>query len=331
MITEIEDAVIVWNYDDKYNGARIMRVYTAMPSYTIPEYLDKIKVTSVGPYCFSDVNNVKRYMEISDDLKKRIETVTADKGFCEFCGNYIESIGIADSVVEISNNAFYNCRNMKKLLIGSMLTEFGSDIFMNCRKFHELDINCNINEKTGLKQLLSRYGNDLKVKFIVNGTVSAEIFYPEYTESYDEIAPAHIFGRNITGEGFRARQCFNNDVPDMAKYDKIFAKASVEESISTVCEMAMSRLMYPVALGDSAREAYLDYIKTHDKEIVSIITARKDIWRLKFLCQENRVSVAAVDAGIACASEMEWGEGVASLLKWKHEFFDNIKKKRYEF
>ena len=52
--------------------------------------------------------------------------------------------------------------------------------------------------------------------------------YPEYTESYDEIAPAHIFGRNITGEGFRARQQFQDGIVQFAGYDAIYPKVIAE-------------------------------------------------------------------------------------------------------
>lgn len=60
-------------------------------------------------------------------------------------------------------------------------------------------------------------------------TGQTAVFYPEYYENYDEIAPAHIFGRSIEGEGFRARQCFKEGVPDLSQYDTIFPKACAEE------------------------------------------------------------------------------------------------------
>ncbi len=46
--------------------------------------------------------------------------------------------------------------------------------------------------------------------------------YPEYYESYDELGPAHIFELNLTGEGFRARQCFKEGVILLNAYDEIF-------------------------------------------------------------------------------------------------------------
>ena len=83
----------------------------------------------------------------------------------------------------------------------------------------------------------------------------AFLLYPEYYERYDTIAPAHIFGLNIEGEGFRARQCFRGDMIDFAAYDAIFGKACAEESVTTLGRMSLDRLMTPVSLSESSRLA----------------------------------------------------------------------------
>ena len=76
----------------------------------------------------------------------------------------------------------------------------------------------------------------------------ARLLFPEYYESYDEIAPAHVFGRNIEGEGFRARQCVRAGEIDFALYDSIFQKACAEERETTLNRLALNRLCYPVGL-----------------------------------------------------------------------------------
>lgn len=53
--------------------------------------------------------------------------------------------------------------------------------------------------------MLSRIYSEIEVTYIKEEKVIAKVLYPEYSEVYDEIAPAHIFGRNIEGEGFQGK------------------------------------------------------------------------------------------------------------------------------
>ena len=134
---------------------------------------------------------------------------------------------------KVGNYAFYNCTALEMLVTGKYLEEIGSDAFMNCKKFHFLTVRCDVGERSGAKQILSRISADMEVTF-AGKTGQTVVFYPEYYESYDEIAPAHIFGRSIEGEGFRARQCFKEGVPDLSLYDTIFPKACAEEKEHTL-------------------------------------------------------------------------------------------------
>ena len=105
--------------------------------------------------------------------------------------------------------------------------------------------------KTDLSADLVGYRSDLPKK---DGQREAVLFYPEYFESYDEIAPAHIFGRNIEERGFRARQSFLNGAVDFVQYDTIFPKACAEENDKTLQKIVTDRLLYPVDLKEVARE-----------------------------------------------------------------------------
>lgn len=130
---------------------------------------------------------------------------------------------LPDNMHKVGNYAFYNCTALEMLETGKYLEEIGSDAFMNCKKFHFLTVRCDVGERSGANQILSRISADMEVTF-QGKTGQTAVFYPEYYESYDEIAPAHIFGRSIEGEGFRARQCFKEGVPDLSQYDTIFRK-----------------------------------------------------------------------------------------------------------
>lgn len=313
--TETDNLVFIWH--KLSGGAEIMRIYADMPEVCIPEEIEGHKVISVGAYCFSEVNKIGTTVQYS-----RLR---------EFCGEYVESIVLPDSVEKIGNNAFYNCRKLAVIEIGAKLSEIGSDIFMNCSSFSKLCMRCRADVQSGLRQLVSRINSSLEVYFYDGDHIHAMLIYPEYTDSYDEIAPAHIFGRNITGEGFRARQCFTNDVPDFKQYDAIFDKASLEESVSTIYKMALGRLMYSFMLTSLAKNKYEKYLKCNQNEIMAMLVATRELEALHFMCINRYAQALGIDCATALASQSGWAEGAASLLKWKHEFIEDAKKSRYEF
>ena len=100
--------------------------------------------------------------------------------------------------------------------------------------------------------------------------------YPEYYESYDEIGPAHIFELNLTGEGFRARQCFKEGVILLNAYDEIFPQACVEESAEVLIPMAWNRLYAACGLSPEARADYGRRGKPHRVEAAVICRTREN-------------------------------------------------------
>jgi len=309
------NATFAWH---GYNGgAEIIRVFADMPQVHIPEEIDGKKVISIGAYCFSEINKTG-CQEVHYEMH-------------EFCGNYIESVILPDNLEKLSDNAFYNCRNMSVLKAGGNIKEAGSGVFMNCHRLKKLYLRQRADAPGSLKQLVSRLDGTIEVYFCDGRKIDALLVYPEYTESYDEIAPAHIFGRNITGEGFRARQCFTGSVPDFGQYDSIFAKASIEESVDVIYKMALGRLMYPFQLSDNAKTRYRNYIKEHQKEIMEILVQERGLEELHFLCSNGYADNAGISNAVICASQAGWGEGAASLLQWQHEFIEDVKKNRYAF
>lgn len=325
MYTETDNLAFIWQISDK--GAEILRVYADIPQVCVPEKIEGHKVISVGAYCFSDVNRVA--MLLNNDTK--ILNAVQSNGLREFCGSYAESIILPDSVEKVGNNAFYNCRKLEVIEVGTRLREVGSDIFMNCSNFSRLNIRGRADMPSGAKQLLSRINSNLEVYFYDGDRINVLLIYPEYTDSYDEIAPAHIFGRNITGEGFRARQCFAGDIPDLKQYDTIFDKASVEESVNTVYKMALGRLMYPFMLAGTSKDKYGKYLKKHQKEVMEMLTVKRELEALHFMCINRYAEASGIDSATVKASLLGWSEGAASLLKWKHEFIADAKKSRYDF
>ena len=146
------------------------------------------------------------------------------------------------------------------------------------------------------------------------------------------MTPAHLFGRNIEGEGFRARQFFKDGVFEYGRYDGIFQKACAEEREITLCEMAMNRLRYPVELSEEAKEQYAEYVRAHVKLICEKAVHNRDRNILEFLCENKLMTQTDVDYCVGMAAEREWVEGGAYMLQLKARYYTgNNGSNRYEF
>ena len=266
------------------------------------------KINKIAPYCFSEK------LHLPEKLQNEYDEIDIDKTiYHEFAGEFANSIKLPDGVMQIGNNAFYNCKKLESITIGKNIKEVGSDVFMNCRSLNKIYLRSDISDITGLKQVLSRISSEIEVIYIKEEKVIAKVLYPEYSEVYDEIAPAHIFGRNIEGEGFRARQCFDGGKADMNQYDTIFPKASAEESVKVAGKIALYRLIYPYMLGSSSEVLYMDYLKNNKNEIIGSCIYDKNIDEIKFMLEKFSGDRSMIERAIVVANETGFGEAAALL------------------
>lgn len=334
---------ILWEKTEK-GTVRILRMYGAEPSVRLPEKVEGLAVTEIGAYCFSQNRHLPANYEetiaaeecVENGLEFAAETAVkweteAEKYLTELAGKYLTEVILPDSLEKIGNLAFYNCTALEKIELGSRTETIGSDAFMNCRNFHKLCVRCSVTEKSGVRQILHQVTSDIEVTFQKDGEPETAVFYPEYYESLDEVAPAHLFHRNIEGEGFRARQCFKEDVVDLAQYDMIFPKACAEESGKTLQKIVCTRLYYPLGLTETAENLYKTYLQEHETEIAAALTKEKELKIMRDFCEKNYFSAETLAKGIEMAAEQEWAEGVAALLHLKQEFFGKTTKERYTF
>ena len=238
---------------------------------------------------------------------------------------------LPEQIEKIGNLAFYDCVELRKLTIGKNMQQVGSDAFMNCHRLGCLVLQAGVREESGLRQILAQISWDIEVTFQKDGQMEAVLFYPEYFESYDEIAPAHIFGRNIEGEGFRARQSFLNGAVDFVQYDTIFPKACAEENDKTLQKIVTDRLLYPVDLKEVARERYETYFSKRKREIAQVLAGKRQMEQIRFFCERKLFDEEALGEAIAEAVKIEWTEGAAGMLSLKQELFATKAKERYSF
>ena len=220
------------NWEKMKDGtARLLGVNDMPGELILPEKIENLPLTEIAPYCFAK-------------------------------NKYLERVVLPNSVRKMERMAFYNCTALREMEIGANLKELGGDVFMNCHNLRVLKVRCDVKETSCARLVLRQISSDLTVHFLgKRHQQEAVILFPEYYESYDEVTPAHLFGRNIEGEGFRARQFFKDGIFEYERYDGIFQKACAEERETTLCEMAMNRLRYPVELSEEAKEQYAEYVR----------------------------------------------------------------------
>lgn len=304
-------------------GARLLRVFGEHPYAVLPETADGNIITEIGAYCFASSGR------LPGDYQRTISG--KESALHELSGSYLKALTLPDSVKKIGSFAFYNCNRLETLELGKNMAETGGDAFMNCRNFHCIKLRCGVRESSGIRLILNQISSDMQVIFGREET-EAVLLFPEYYESYDEIAPAHLFGRNIEGEGFRARQCFKDGIVDFKQYDTIFPKACAEESVNTLCELSMNRMRYPVDLDEEPKKLYRDYIKKHAWDICQDDVRRKELERIRFLCEYQLADRSALEESIRMAAQLEWAKGAAALLSFKENYFpQDMVKDRYSF
>lgn len=256
----------------------------------------------------------------------------AGGALAELAGAYITRVTLPEGVKKIGNFAFYNATELAELELGSGIDTLGSDAFMNCRSLSRLLLHADPGKKTGLRLLLAQLSSDLEVTLSGENGVWAKLLFPEYYESYDEIAPAHIFGRNIVGEGFRARQSFREGVLDFAQYDKIFPQACVDESEATLGRLALDRVRYAAELSETPRGLYEAYLKAHGGYLIRRITDDRDLELAEYCCSRKFVTREDVAACAVRAGEADWAEGAAALLHLMRQYFpEKTPDERYSF
>ena len=298
---------------------RLCRAFGSVDTLILPAEAEGRKITCIGAYCFAERGR------LSSELVKEAEqaglgdgTKPAGSLLRPLSGSYLREIVLPDTVTCLENYAFYNCRRLERLTAGAALTEVNSDAFMNCRSLHALVLRAYAGDATGLPFLLNQLTAELGVELDGDDGKKVRLLYPEYTESYEEISPAHIFSLRLEGEGYRARKQFVNGRLDFSGYDMVFEKASNEEQFLTLMKMALYRLEYPFELSEAAEARYRAYIAAHETKVLEQLVRAKDEATLSSLIARPGISDAAIQAAIVQAVSQGWTRGVAGIMRWRN-------------
>ena len=300
---------------------RLCRVFGSVDTLILPETVEGRQIRVIGAYCFAEKGRLPQALVDEIAQAGLGDGTTASEGVLRpLNGNYLREIALPDSVTCMETYAFYNCRRLERLSVGAALTEIHSDAFMNCRELHTLVIRASAGNATGLPFLLNQLTAELCVVFTDKEKEQVRLLYPEYTECYEEIGPAHIFGLHVEGEGYRARKQFVGGCLDARGYDTVFEKACNEEQFVTLMKMALYRLVYPYELSAEAKERYESYIAAHEVAVLEQLVQTRDEESLRMLCEQPLISDEAIQAAVIRAVSDGWTRGVAGIIRWRNRY-----------
>lgn len=316
------------------NGARLVRVLGETPCPVLPEALAGHPLREIGPYCFAPALRGEPgavYASLGSVTREFENLAAALAAFSlpEICGNFLQSATLPDSVLQVSNAAFYNCRALQSLHFSKELRRVGSDCFTNCFALQTLAVHAAPSEATGLGKVLARITAPVTVRFCQE-KILAELFFPEYSDDNPENGPAHIFMHEFEGVGYLFRQCFGlSGEIRFAEYDGCFARAKDLETPEVLCRIALDRLRFPAGLSGSAAESYRAACLSHGDALAAWLLGEKNLPALEFACREKLFTAEALASASALAAKQNQPQAAALLMRQLAP--EKPKTKSYDF
>lgn len=283
------------------DGIAILRCETRDDTVRLPDDIDGVPVTQLGPYALS---------ERAPDLSKQ-ETfsirITCGGPEPVHDANAIRSVTLPGALQSVGSYAFYNCRRLETITLPQAVTDFGGGALMNCRALHTVVLRAEPNTSTCLQKLLGEHAGELDVRF--DGNTPAHLLFPAYTEELEDLSPAHIFQRRIHGAGYGYRQCFDAGVLSFRQYDLALTGLLERHDFAVAARVAARRLAVPYALSDTARDTYLDCLRAHGSALLRGCAAAGESAAISFLLSLGVLTAADVEA--ACDAAREKGQTAA--------------------
>lgn len=301
----------------------ILRCYGSDPRIVLPGQIDGRTVTAVAAYAFSD----RKTSEEAEVLEYETEDHRLFReGERLLAGELVERVELPDTVERIGRYIFYGCRNLRALRFSDRLRDIGSGAFTGCRGLRRLDVELTKGKKTCVKEILGDLWQRIDVTFWRNGTESKLVF-PEHYEEAVENTPARILFTQHHGSGNNYRQCFYDREMDFRKYDSLFYLARAQEKTGVLTDLVFARLMGPEELTKEAEAGYERFVREREEEILSVLTDRGDMEKLREISSRSLWEREALEHAIGYASEQKQGEVLSFLMNEKQKFFPGVRKK----
>ena len=346
------------------NTARLTRVYGDAPCAALPASIPGpeggvLAITELGDYCFSEkprslpgADALCRYEVGPDgtctlvrafgrDLTGRHGRYDLDFGegpaapeeLHPVCGNFVEEISLPDSLQVIGSCAFYNCRSLRLLTVGSSSLTVGSDVFLNCFALETLRVQAAPEQPTGLFALVNNITEAVQAQFWPADAPAplAALWYPAYWEDIEE-TPAHILLHTFSGQGYHYRQCFLDNKFLPAEYDAIFPQGHDADDAAIMAMLCFARLRYPWQLTEAAAGHYRAFLAANTDRVFARLLKAQDTDSIRALLALDVLDKAAFASAAALAAKAENAAAAALLADAEHKkYAPQPKKQRYDF
>lgn len=346
------------------NTARLTRVYGDAPCAALPASVPGpeggvLAITELGDYCFSEkprslpgADALCRYEVSPDgtctlvqafgrDLTGRHGRYDLDFGegsaapeeLHPVCGNFVEEITLPDSLQVIGSCAFYNCRSLRLLTVGSGGLTVGSDVFLNCFALETLRVQAAPEQPTGLFALVNNITEAVQAQFWPADAHAplATLWYPAYWEDIEE-TPAHILLHTFSGQGYHYRQCFLDNKFLPAEYDAIFPQGHDADDAAIMAMLCFARLRYPWQLTEAAAGHYRAFLAANTDRVFARLLKAQDTDSIRALLALDVLDKAAFASAAALAAKAENAAAAALLADAEHKkYAPQSKKQRYDF
>ena len=345
--------------------ARLVRVYGTAPCVALPGTLPapeggSFALTELGDYCFSEkprslpaADALCRYAVSADGTVRLtrafgqavgqkparrydfdLDAPAADEmELHPVCGSFLEEATLPDSVQVIGSCAFYNCRSLRLLTVGSGGLTVGSDVFLNCFALETLRVQAAPEQPTGLFALVNNITEAVQAQFWPADAPAplAALWYPAYWEDIEE-TPAHILLHTFSGQGYHYRQCFLDGKILCAEYDAIFPDGHASEDKDIMAMLCFDRLRWPWGLTEQAKAPYTAFLKANTGRVVARLLKAQDLDSLKALLALDVLDAAGFAEAAALAVQAEQAAAAALLADAAHSRqAAKPNRKRYDF
>ena len=249
------------------------------------------------------------------------------------CGSFLEEVTLPDSVQVIGSCAFYNCRSLHLLTVGSGGLTVGSDVFLNCFALETLRVQAAPEQPTGLFALVNNITEAVQAQFWPADAPAplAALWYPAYWEDIEE-TPAHILLHTFSGQGYHYRQCFLDNKFLPAEYDAIFPQGHDADDAAVMAMLCFARLRYPWQLTEAAAGHYRVFLAANTDRVFARLLKAQDTDGIRALLALDVLDKAAFASAAALAAKAENAAAAALLADAEHKkYAPQPKKQRYDF
>lgn len=306
-------------YRVKNNQAIILSCTGTSGYIKLPDKIDDIPVTEVGPYSFSSPESLSAKNHEEDIKEYHYQGLDAPFTTLELLyGKKVKEIFLPDGISRIDEYAFYNCTELETIHLGYGTIDFGNGAFMNCDNLKNLHFRTLPETNTGLFGFLRELQGEIKVSYEKSGR-RAEFIFPEYFEESVENTPARVFHYLIHGAGYRYRQCLKAGILDIPEYDALFSAPEIQTEEDTALSIALCRLRHPYELSEVYRLRYLSFLKKHGKLTIKRYLQDNDAKGFIGLRKDGILTDNLMDYAIKKAIKYKQPECIGILLNLQEE------------